>query len=106
MNGREKLPDWEQLWLDLVQEEFWRNTRDGSSSKTNDDENCALAGKKKKGRKSHSKYETDKEGNKGDMSKVKCFHCDDHGHYATNCPEKKKNNKKALGAPVGEALAS
>jgi hypothetical protein len=31
VNGREKLLDWEQLWLDLVQEEFKRNTRDGSS---------------------------------------------------------------------------
>ena len=33
VNGREKLPDWERLWLDLVQEEFRWNTRDGSSSK-------------------------------------------------------------------------
>ena len=33
VNGREKLPGWERLWLDLVQEEIRRNTRDGSSSK-------------------------------------------------------------------------
>eukprot|EP00253_Pinus_taeda_P025360 PITA_25360 len=32
-NGREKLPDWEQLWTDLMQEEIRRSTRDGSSSK-------------------------------------------------------------------------
>jgi hypothetical protein len=31
VNGREKLPDWERLWSDLVQEEFRWNTRDGSS---------------------------------------------------------------------------
>ena len=40
------------------------------------------------------------------MSKVKCFQCHDHGNYATNCPQKKKNNKKALRAAMGEALAS
>ena len=108
MNGREKLPDWERLWSDLVQEEFLRNTSDGSSSKTDDEENCALDGKEKKGKgkKSYSKSETGKEGKKLDMSKVKCFHYHDHGHYATNCPQNKKNNKKALGVAVGEALAS
>ena len=36
-NGREKLPDWEQLWSDLTQEKIWRSTRDGSSSKTDDE---------------------------------------------------------------------
>ena len=36
--------------MDLVQEEFRRNTRDGSSSKIDDEENFALAGKEKKGK--------------------------------------------------------
>eukprot|EP00253_Pinus_taeda_P023192 PITA_23192 len=39
------------------------------------------------------------------MSKVKCFHCHQHGHYATNCPQKKKN-KQAAGSAGGEALTS
>jgi len=39
------------------------------------------------------------------MSKVKCFHCHQHRHYATNCPQKKKN-KQAARSLVGEALAS
>lgn len=42
VNGREKLPEWEPLWFDLVQEEIWRNTRDGSSSKNYYEESCAL----------------------------------------------------------------
>ena len=44
-------------------------------------------------------------GKKQDMSKVKCFHYHQHGHYATNCLQKKKN-KQAAGSSVGEALAS
>ena len=39
------------------------------------------------------------------MSKVKCFHCHEHGHYATNYPQKKKNKKVGRSAAV-EALAS
>ena len=39
------------------------------------------------------------------MSRVKCFHCHEHGNYATNCSQKKKN-KKAGGSTAGEALAS
>jgi hypothetical protein len=37
VNGREKLPVWERLWLDLVQEEFRWNTRDVSSSNHDDE---------------------------------------------------------------------
>ena len=50
VNGREKLSGWERLWSDLVQEEIRRNTRDGSSSKASDEENCALAAKAQKGK--------------------------------------------------------
>ena len=39
------------------------------------------------------------------MSKVKCFHCHQHGHYTTNCLQKKKN-KKVVGSAAGEALFS
>ena len=95
------------LWSDLVQEEFKQNTRDGSSSKHDDEEDCALAAKAKKGKgkKFHSKSEASEDGKEHNMSKVKCFQCHEHGHLATNCPQKKKN-KKAVGVGAGEALAS
>lgn len=88
-------------------EEFRRNIRDGTSSKTNDEENCALADKTKKGKgnKYSSKSETKKEGKERDMSRVKSFHCHEHGHYATNFPQKNKKNKASRSA-AGEALAS
>ena len=50
VNGQEKLLGWERLWSDLVQEEIRRSTRDGSSSKNEDEENCALVAKARKGK--------------------------------------------------------
>ena len=57
--------------------------------------------RKGKGNKSHSKSEA--KGKNVDLSKVKCFHCHEHRHLTTNCPNKKKN-KKVDGAAAGEAL--
>ena len=90
-----------------MQEEFRRNKRDVSSYNNDDDEDFVLVAKVKKwkGKKFHSKSNSDKDGKKCDMSRVKCFHCHEHGHYATNFPQKKKN-KKALGSIAGEALSS
>ena len=50
MNGRDKLPSWEWLWYDLVQEEIRQSNRDGTSSKVEDEKNYALDGKAKKGK--------------------------------------------------------
>jgi 6-phosphogluconate dehydrogenase (decarboxylating) len=36
---------------------------------------------------------------------VKCFHCHEHGHLATNYPQKRKN-KMVVGAATSEALVS
>ena len=72
-----------------MQEEIRRTTRDGSSSKVSDEENCTLAMKAKKGKSKKASHSGAK-GKNQDMSKVKCFHCHQHGHYATNCPQKKK----------------
>ena len=72
------------------------STRDGSSSKDDDEENMALASeaRKGKGKDSHSKLNPSHGGKKGDKSKVICFNCHEMGHYAANCPSE------------GEALAS
>jgi len=88
-----------------VQEEIRRSTRDGSSSKNEDEENCALVAKERKGKGKKHPSQSGAKGKKQDMSKVKCFHCHQHGHYATNCPQKKKN-KQAAGSAAREALAS
>jgi len=72
-----------------------------------DEENCALASKAKKGKGkvSLSKSSSSNDGKKVDKSKVRCFHCHELGHYATNCP-KKKSKKGSKEGSEGEALAS
>ena len=62
----------------------------------------ASKARKGKGKKNPSKSGVKCE--KQDLSKVKCFHCHEHGHFTTNYPQKKKN-KQAAGFAVGEALA-
>ena len=90
-----------------MQDEIKRNTRDGSSSKTGDEENCALTikARKGKGKISRSKSDSNHGGKKEEMTKVKCFHCHKMGHFATNFPLKKSKEKSSEGA-MGEALAS
>jgi hypothetical protein len=83
--AREKLPNWERLCDDFVQEETWRGYVHGSSFTGHDEENVALVANNKKKFKKGPKGE-----GKKDMSKVKCFACHKFGHYAGQCPNKKK----------------
>jgi hypothetical protein len=89
--AREKLPGWERLWDDFVQEETRRGYVHGSSSTGHEEENVALATtSKKKLRKGPKGGQKPKGEGKKDMSKVKCFACHKFGHYAGQCPNKKK----------------
>ena len=93
--------------MDLMQEEIRRSTRYGSSSKQDDEENLALASKVRKGKwkVSQSKSSSSHGGKKFEKSKVRCFHCHEVGHYATNCPQKKSKKGSSKGSD-SEALAS
>ena len=105
MNGREKLPDWERLWSNLMQEEIRRSTRDSSSS-MHDEENCALSSKAEKGKEkvSLSESSSSNDGKNVDKSKVRCFCCREVGHYAASCPKRKSKKGSGEGSE-GEALA-
>jgi hypothetical protein len=94
--AREKLPGWERLWDDFVQEETRRGYVHGSSSTGHEEENVALATtSKKKFRKGPKGGQKPKGEGKKDMSKVKCFACHKFGHYAGQCPNKKKKQTTA-----------
>ena len=94
--AREKLPGWERLWDDFVQEETRRGYVHGSSSTGHEEENVALATtSKKKFRKGPKGGQKPKGEGKKDMSKVKCFACHKFWHYAGQCPNKKKKQTSA-----------
>ena len=67
-----------------------------SSHHRDDEDNVALApkGKKKKKFKKGSNGTEQQNGEKKDMSKVKCFACQKFGHYAGQCPNKKKKKQQ------------
>ena len=81
VSGKEKLPDWERLWSDCVQEDIRKQTRSGSHVKQDvDEENFALAGKegKPKGKKGSGGTESNSKGHgkpKKDLDKVNYFQC-------------------------------
>eukprot|EP00253_Pinus_taeda_P018884 PITA_18884 len=74
--ARTSLPDWEELWVDLRQEEIrWltkaRSSDKGVRIKKEEEEDVALASMGKQDKRK-----------KKDLSKVKCFHCGELGNYA------------------------
>jgi hypothetical protein len=86
----EKLPNWQRLWEDFVQEEIRLGQSGGSSSSPQivDEEGLALASK--------GKGKAKKKGGKKkdiDFSKVNCFLCHKMGHFDSQCSEKKKKDK-------------
>ena len=95
--ARDKLPDWQRLWDDFVQEETRMGQGSGSSSSAPqivNEEALALTGKSK------SKAKRKKDGKKKlDVSKVNCFICHKQGHFASQCLDrKKKSNSEMVGS--------
>ena len=84
-------------------EETNRNTRDGTSSKEVEEDFALVS----KGRKAKGKNSQGEEGEKKmDLTKFKCFHYHEHGHYAKKCPQKKAGQKELTVAETSESLAS
>jgi hypothetical protein len=80
--GCEHLPNWSRLWDDFTQEEIWEGSQINGQKTDGFDENVALATKSKKKRSSER-----------DLSKVKCYCCNQLGDLASHCPERKKKKE-------------
>jgi hypothetical protein len=114
--AREVMPTWERMWDDFVQEET-RLVAEASGQHqqqtVQSDEDLALwtKGKKKTGRggRQGPKFGAPPQGGesssgtKRDMSTVRCFSCGEMGHYAGQCPKKKKK-KHDVSAATAEEL--
>ena len=76
------------MWAALRGEDIKWQSKTGSSSKgikvKQEEEYVALA--------SEGKQEKRK---KKDLSKIKCFHCGEMGHYVTQCPRKKSKGESS-----------
>jgi hypothetical protein len=83
--GHEHLPNWSRLWDDFTQEEIREGSHSGQKIDGVDEENVSLVAKGK----------GKKKGNSGrDLSKVRCYYCNQLGHLVSQCPERKKKKKE------------
>jgi hypothetical protein len=100
IRAREKLPKWERLWDDCIQEETRRESRSGKKGGGAADENLALVNKAKESKvkvvkKGDSQGEGQQYGQKRDMSKIKCYLCHKNGNFTSQCPQRKKGKGKS-----------
>jgi hypothetical protein len=106
ISGREALPTFDRLWTDCTQEELRLRNRGVEDSS---EENHALALHTKKGGKFKRNFRQTFKGEKSssnpgyqrrDVSEIQCFRCDNYGHYARNCPTRKKGRQYASTADI------
>jgi hypothetical protein len=93
------MPTWERLYDGFVQEELRCSFGSSRQQHTPEgDEDFALWSKGKKkiregvrqGPKGGTQPQESGSGQKKEISKVRCFACGEMGHYAGQCPKKKK----------------
>jgi hypothetical protein len=101
--AREKLPNWQRLWDDFVQDEIRLGHPSGSFTVSQVVDENALAltsiGKGKPKKKGSEKKKNI------DFSKVKYFQCHKFGHFASQCPKNKKSKPQMAASTRVEEFA-
>jgi hypothetical protein len=113
--ARKVMPTWERMWDDFVQEETRliaeaSGQQQQKSGQGDDDLALWTKGKKKidRGGRQGPKFGAPPQGGEGssgpkrDMSTVRCFACREMGHYAGQCPKKKKKQHDVSAATTEE----
>jgi hypothetical protein len=104
ISGRAELPTFDRLWTDCTQEEIRLIARGVEDSPHDDNHAFAFKGEKKGGRnkrnsnqafKGEKTSSTSGYDHRKDKSKIQCFRCDQYGHFARNCPTRKRGRQYA-----------
>lgn len=91
--SKENLLGWERLWDDFFQEEIRDEALEKQSPSEHSEENVALLSKSKG--KAKTKFVRD-------FNKVRCYQCNQYGHFSSNCLTNKDKKQTTASAFVKE----
>ena len=92
--ARKKLVNFSRLWEECSQEEAWIVTQEENMG--TEDQYLTVHSKKRKRNSHHpkGKHFHQKDNTRRDLSKFRCYTCDERGHFAINCPMNRSGSKK------------
>ena len=103
--AKKKLITFSRLWEECTQEEAWLITREEKMGATDDQALIVHTRRNHNKREDHHHRRQRKP--RRDLSIIRCYTCDQQGHYSINCPRNKgssnkKTNKKRHHAHTAE----
>ena len=96
--ARNKLVKFNKLWEECSQEEAWIAAQEEKMG--SEDQALTVHSKRSRRRNPHyskGKNSHSKDNNRKDLSKVRCYTCDEKGHYAKDYPKNRVHSHKRKG---------